>query len=440
MPQHTHPPDLAPQPPGSAPLSPLPGGTSGRSRALRRAVLALALGGFAIGVTEFSMMGLLTEAAADLDIGLPNAGMLVSAYALGAVIGGPLLSIVLASVERRRLVFVMLALFIVGHAISLAATSMPVLLGGRFISGLPHGAYLATAALIIGRMVGPAKRAQAASWVLAGLTVANVAGVPLVTWLGQLAGWRWMFAVALFVAVVTVALVWRWVPSEAELGSQRSTDGPAPIRRELSALALPQVWAGVAVAVVGFSGLFALYAYISAVMTDLAGLPPGGLPVVLALYGIGMVVGTLIGGKAADRSVLGTLRFGLTALAISLVLFASLVQILPVAVLLVVAVAVSGSMLGPALQAHLMDCAPKAPQVAASLMHSSFNLANAFGAWVGGFAISQGLGLRAPSLVGAATAVIGVALVLAIGWAAQRRTRATDDSDSNSETVAPVTV
>lgn len=390
-----------------------------RSRALRRAVLALALGGFAIGVTEFSMMGLLSEAAADLGVGLPDAGLLVSAYALGAVIGGPVLSIVFAWVERRRLVFAMLALFIGGHLLSLFAGGMTTLLAGRFISGLPHGAYLATAALIIGRLVGPGKRAQAASWVLAGLTVANVAGVPLVTWLGQFYGWQWMFGVALAVAAVTVVLVLLWVPSERDL--PRPAGGAASMRRELAALAIPQVWAGIAVAVVGFSGLFALYAYISPVMTEVAGLPQRALPFVLALYGIGMVVGTLIGGRAADRSVLGTLRVGLSVLAGSLVLFAATVQILPIAVLLVVLVAISGSMLGPALQAHLMDCAPKAPQVAASLMHSSFNLANAFGAWVGGFAISQGLGLRAPSLVGALTAAIGVALVLAIGWAAQRR-------------------
>lgn len=393
---------------------------------LIRAVLALALGGFAIGVTEFSMMGLLTEAADDLGVDLPSAGLLVSAYALGAVIGGPVLSMVFASVERRRLVFAMLGMFIGGHLLSLLASTLPMLLAGRFISGLPHGAYLGIAALIVGRMVGPTKRAQAASWILAGLTVANVVGVPLVTWLGQFYGWRWMFGVALLIAVITVALVLLWVPSQRGL---EAPPAPGSIRRELSAFAIPRVWAAIALAVVGFSGLFALYAYISPVMTQLAGLSQGSLPFVLGLYGVGMVIGTLIGGRAADRTVLGTIVGGLTALATSLAVFAATAHILPMAVVLVVVIAISGSVLGPAVQALMMDYAPRAPQVAASLMHSSFNLANAFGAWVGGVAISQGWGLRAPSLVGASAALAGVVIALTL-WFVLRRLGTPGPGDS----------
>lgn len=391
-----------------------------------RVVIILALGTFAIGVTEFAMMGLMQEAVADLGVPLPSGGQLVSAYAMGAVIGGPILSILCAKVERRRLLLILLGLFAVGHVISLIAPNLQTLIAGRFLSGIPHGAYIATAALLVGGLVNPGKRAQAVSWILAGLTVANVVGVPAVTWLGQLAGWRWMFGIALIVAVVTLVSTLLWVP-------QQQPPATSSIRTEFSGLASGRLWAAILLAVLGFSGMFALYAYVSPVLTQVAGLPEAALPFVLGLYGVGMVIGTFIGGWAADRSVLGTIFGGLIMLFASLALFAVTAHILPLAIVFLVFVGISGTALSPAMQTHLVDCTPHAPQLSSALNHSAFNLANAFGAWAGGILLSQGWGLRAPSALGATTALLGavaIGVFLLLSFVRRRKSSALSSTTS----------
>lgn len=365
-----------------------------------------------------------------MGVPLPSGGQLVSAYAMGAVIGGPILSILCAKVERRRLLLILLGLFAVAHVISLIAPNLQTLIAGRFLSGIPHGAYIATAALLVGGLVNPGKRAQAVSWILAGLTVANVVGVPAVTWLGQLAGWRWMFGIALIVAVVTLVSTLLWVP-------QQQPPATSSIRTEFSGLASGRLWAAILLAVLGFSGMFALYAYVSPVLTQVAGLPEAALPFVLGLYGVGMVIGTFIGGWAADRSVLGTifggLFWGLIMLFATLALFAVTAHILPLAIVFLVFVGISGTALSPAMQTHLVDCTPHAPQLSSALNHSAFNLANAFGAWAGGILLSQGWGLRAPSALGATTALLGavaIGVFLLLSFVRRRKSSALSSTTS----------
>ncbi|MCP3425020.1 MFS transporter [Rothia sp. AR01] len=388
-----------------------------RGASLAVAILALALGSFAIGITEFSMMGLLQEAVADLGIDLSQGGNLVSAYALGAVVGGPLLSVVTARIERRTLVISLLGLFVLGHALSLLAPTYGLLLAGRFLSGLPHGAYLAGASLLAAGLVGPAKRARAASWVMVGLSIANVVGVPVVTWLGQNFGWRWMLGVALGAAVVTGVMIRAVIPAQP-VGASVS------MRNELSALRSPRLWLAILLAIVGFSGMFALYAYIAPVLTETAGLAPSMLPFALAIYGVGMVVGNMLGGRLADISVLGTVAGAMAVLMVSLLLFSMTADVLPLALLFMTLVGISGQSLAPALQMHLIDCAPHAPQISSALTHSAFNLANAFGAWFGGAVIGVGWGLGAPSLLGGLAALLGTGMAVAMLVAQRSRAAA----------------
>jgi DHA1 family inner membrane transport protein len=385
-----------------------------KSTHLGAAILALALGSFAIGITEFSMMGLLQEAVTDLGIDLSQGGNLVSAYALGAVVGGPLLSVVTARFERRALVISLLGLFVLGHAVSLLSPTYGMLLAGRFLSGLPHGAYLAGASLLAAGLVGPAKRARAASWVMVGLSVANVLGVPAVTWLGQNFGWRWMLGIALAAAVVTGVMIRAVIPAQR-------VEASVSMRNELSALKSPRLWLGLLLAIVGFSGMFALYAYISPVLTETAGLAPSMLPFALAIYGLGMVAGNMLGGRLADVSVLGTVCGALITLMASLLLFSMTSEVLPLALVFMTLVGISGQALAPALQMHLIDCAPHAPQISSALTHSAFNLANAFGAWFGGAVIGIGWGLKAPSLLGGIAALLGAGMAAAMLLAQRSR-------------------
>src|SRR5690625_3245172 len=276
---------------------------------LAAAIIALSMGGFAIGVTEFSIMGLLQEAVADLNVTIAQGGHLISAYALGVVVGGPALAIMTAKRERRGLALMLLGLFGVGHLLSFLAPNYETMLAARFISGLPHGAFFGVAALMAAQMAGPLRRAKAISAVLAGLAVANVLGVPVATAIGQQFGWRWMFAIVLALTVATMVAVRVFAPRLAPAVG-------ASMKRDLKGLGSRPLWVAVAMSVIGFSGMFALYSYISPVMTDVAGLRAELLPLVVGLYGVGMVVGNALGGWAADKSVMATIvvAMGLSAL------------------------------------------------------------------------------------------------------------------------------
>lgn len=396
----------APAPVQTAPVPPVDDSgplLTPRRRPLVPAILALALGSFAIGTTEFSIMGLLPQAVEDLGVGLEAGGVLISMYALGVVVGAPVLATALARMDRRRSSMLLMGLFVVGHLGSLLAPTLGTMMGARFLSGLPHGAYFSAAALAAADLAGPARRGQAIAWVMAGLSVANVLGVPAATAIGQAAGWRWMFVIVAACAagcVLATALLVPPVPAPPG----------ASVGREVRGLASGRLWATVAVGVIGFAGMFALYTYITPLLTRVSGLDPRWVPAVLALYGVGMVVGTLVGGACTDRDPVLTLRVSFALSAVALLGVSLTAPWWPAMVVCLLLVAITGSGIAPALQVLLVDAAPTAPQLSGSLNHSALNMANAMGAWVGAAAIGAGASLQVPPAVGAGIAALGLVL------------------------------
>ena len=393
----------------------------------RLALLALALGGFGIGTTEFVAMGLLPSIADDLRVSLPSAGSIVSAYALGVVIGAPLIASLAARIPRRTLLVWLMAAYSAGNLLTVFAPSYHTVLAARFLTGLPHGAFFGVAALTAASLVEHHRRAHSVAMVMMGLSVANVVGVPLATWIGLAAGWRSAYLIVAVIGVIDVVVLLAWVP---RVGASPSR-GPIA---ELGALRRPQVLLALGVGVVGFGGMFALYTYISPVLTDVAGFSAGAVPVVLALYGGGMVAGSFLGGWLADRALMPGLVGLSIALAVALATFAAVAAHPIAAVVMVVAVAVAGSAMVPGLQTRLMDTAADAQTLAAALNHSALNVANALGAWLGGVVIAAGFGYTAPALVGAALALAGLG-VLAVSVLMQRRTDRGVPTDAPSPTL-----
>ena len=385
-----------------------------KSTNLGMAIFALAMGGVGIGVTEFTMMGLLKEVELGLGISTPEAGHLISAYALGVVVGAPLLAAVGAKLPRKQLALGLLLFFTVANLSSYMAPDYGWMLVSRFAAGLPHGAFFGVAAVIAASLVPPTRRGWAISMVMAGLSVSNVVGVPFATWLGQTFGWRLLFVLVGAIGLLALAMVWRFVPFQ-------HAHPDASIRRELGALKRLQVWLALLVGIVGFGGFFATYTYIAHTMTAVAGIPSALLPLVVALYGLGMVAGNIVGGRLADRSVMGTLYRVLPAIAVALVVYAVAAHWQWSAMVMVFVVGASGSMLIPALQTRLLDASPDAPSLASSLNHAALNVANALGAFLGGLVIALGWGFVAPALVGAVLAVLGFGVALLSGLLERKR-------------------
>lgn len=378
------------------------------------AIFALAMGGVGIGVTEFTMMGLLKEVEQGLAITTPQAGNLISAYALGVVVGAPLLAAVGARLPRKKLAVGLLLFFTVANLASFVAPDYGWMLVSRFAAGLPHGAFFGVAAVIAASLVPPTRRGWAISMVMAGLSVSNVVGVPFATWLGQTFGWRLLFVLVGAIGLLALAMVWKFVPFQ-------HAHPDASIRRELGALKRLQVWLALLVGIVGFGGFFATYTYIAHTMTSVAGIPSTLIPLVVALYGLGMVAGNVVGGRLADKSVMGTLYRVLPAIAVALVVYAVAAHWQWSAMVMVFVVGASGSMLIPALQTRLLDASPDAPSLASSLNHAALNVANALGAFLGGLVIALGWGFVAPALVGAVLAVLGFGVALLSGLLERKR-------------------
>ncbi|MGK8553531.1 MFS transporter [Nocardia gipuzkoensis] len=376
-------------------------------------MLALALGGFGIGTTEFVTMGLLPDIASAMDVSEPTAGYAVSAYALGVVIGAPLIAALCARVARKRLLVALMVAFTMGNAATVLAPSFQTLVLARFVSGLPHGAYFGVASLAAATLAPVGQRAKAVAGVMLGLSAANVVGVPAATWLGQHLGWRDAFVVVAVIGVATVAALLRFVP---ELTGIAVTN---PMT-ELGALRRSQVLLTLLVGAVGFGGMFAVYTYIATTLTDVAGLRAGLVPLVLMLFGIGMVGGNIVGGVLADRGVDRAIFAAMIAMTAILGGFALAAHNPYTAAFGALLVGASGAALAPALQTRLMDVAADAQTLAAALNHAALNIANAAGAWLGGLVIAAGFGYTAPSLVGAALAATGVLLFTATVWAARR--------------------
>ena len=392
---------------------PAPAAPPGDGRPVWLSLAALAVGGFGIGTTEFATMGLLPQVADDLGATIPAAGHLVSAYALGVVVGAPLLAVLGARLPRRALLLGLMVAFTVGNAASALAPSFGSLFAFRFLSGLPHGAYFGIASLVAASLVPPERRARAVSGMMLGLPVANILGVPLSTLLGQSLGWRSTYWTVAVLGGLTVLAVARFVPH-----LEAATD--ATPRRELGALRSPQVLLTLLVGAIGFGGFFAVYSYITPLLTEVSGYRESAVPVALALVGLGMTLGTVLGGRFADRSVVRTITGGLCSVVVVLLL-------LPLVAHSVVGVAVGAFCMGttsslmlPALQTRLMDVGGEAQALAAAMNHSALNMANALGAYLGGAVIAAGHGYTSPALVGAVLTAAGL-LVLAVSVALDRR-------------------
>jgi DHA1 family inner membrane transport protein len=381
------------------------------------AVLALAAGGFTIGTTEFVTMGLLPQIADGVGVSIPVAGHVISAYAVGVVVGAPVLAFLGARLPRRGLLVALMVAYAVGNALSALATSYGLLTLARVVSGFPHGAYFGVASLVAASLAPAGRKGRAVAMVMLGLSVANVVGVPAATWLGQHLGWRSAYWLVSALALLTALLVLAFVPS-------CPGDAGATGRRELRAFKEPQVWLTLLAGAVGFGGMFAVYSYIAPTVTDVGGLPAGTVPVFLLAFGLGMIVGTWLAGELADWSVFKSLLGSALGLVVVLLLFSALAPygwaLLPVGF----AVTVLGSVLVVNLQLRLMHVAGDAQTIGAASNHASLNIANAAGAWLGGLVIAGGYGYRATGVVGAALAFGGFVVLVAAAALERRTSRA----------------
>lgn len=366
--------------------------------------IALAAGGFGIGTGEFVIMGLLPEVASTYGVSVPDAGRVISAYALGVVIGAPIIAVLAAKLSRRTLLLLLMGVFAIGNVTSALAPDFLSFTVLRFVTGLPHGAYFGVAALVAASMVPPHRRARAVGRVMLGLTIATLIGTPIATFLGQMMSWRAAFLMVGAIGALTVVLIALYLPKD------KVAEG-ASVRRELGAFGRTQVWLTLAVAAVGFGGMFSIFSYIAKTTTDTAGLPAGMVAIVLALFGIGMNVGNVVGSRMADYSLKGTIG-GMLAFNVMLMSVFSLTAHDPVMLCICVFLTGCGFAACPAVQTRLMDVAADAQTLAAASNHSAFNIANALGAWLGGLVISWGYGYGATGYVGAALSALGLAVFL----------------------------
>jgi len=381
-----------------------------------RAVIALGVGGFAIGTGEFVIMGLLPEVARDIGVTIPQAGHVISSYALGVVIGAPVLAVMAAGWHRRLLLITLMVIFALGNFATALAPGYLSLMLLRFVTGLPHGTYFGVAALVAASLAPSGQRARAVGLVMLGLTGATLAGVPIAAWLGQVFGWRAAFVFVGVVALIAVVLLRRDVPDLAP------ASGASPMR-ELDALKRKQVWLTLGIAAIGFGGMFSVFSYIKPTLLEVTGLPLSGVPLVLALFGLGMVIGNLVGSRLADRALMPTIGAMLAYAAVVLMLFTFAAHHVVTAAIAVFLIGTTVA-IGPALQIRLMDVAGDAQTLAAALNHSAFNTANALGAWLGGVAITAGLGWTSTGWVGALLALGGLA-IFGIALMSERRSVAT---------------
>ncbi|MFI6447129.1 MFS transporter [Kitasatospora sp. NPDC050543] len=377
------------------------------------ALLALAVTAFAIGTTEFAAMGLLPQVAGDLHVSIPQAGWLISAYAVGVVIGAPLLTVAAARMPRKAVLVALAALFTAGNLLCALAPDFWLLAVARLITGLPHGAFFGAGAVAAAELAPPHLRARAVAVMFSGLTLANVVGVPAATLLGQHLGWRATMLVVVAIGALGTAAIARLVPP-------LPSPAAAGLRHELSAFRSGQLWLALATVVFGCGGFFACYSYITPLLTEVSGYAPGSVTLVLALFGIGMTIGNVVGGYAADRALRPTVCASFLLLALALAGFAWTARAGWSAALTVVLIGMFGFAIVPAVQTLVLQKARRAPTLASATVQGAFNLANAQGAYFGGLALDAGLGWTAPTLVGSVLAGIG-ALIAVLAWAADRR-------------------
>ncbi|HCX81923.1 MAG: MFS transporter [Curvibacter sp. RIFCSPHIGHO2_12_FULL_63_18] len=363
-------------------------------------IVALACGGFAIGTGEFAIMGLLPDVARTFAVTTPQAGYVISAYALGVVVGAPIIAIAGAKSSRRTLLLILMAVFTVGNFASALAPDFVSFIVLRFLSGLPHGAYFGVSALVAASLVPLDMRARTVGYVMLGLTGATLIGTPVMALFGQYLSWRVMFLAVGLISVLTVTLIWIYLPRD------KPSEG-AGVVRELVAFTHPQVLLTLTLAATGFGGMFAIFSYVASTATEVAHMPAGMIPLIMVLFGIGMNVGNVVGSKLADIALMGTIGGMLVFNIVVMTLF-SLTAASPWMLCLTSFLIGCTFAAGPAIQTRLMDVAADGQTLAAASMHSAFNIANALGAWLGGLAIAWGYGYAATGYVGAFLSFIGL--------------------------------
>ena len=388
-------------------------------------LFALTLGGFGIGTGEFASMGLMPNMVASLGVTEPQVGHLISAYALGVVVGAPLLAIRGAGWKRKTLLLSLMGFYALGNLASAWGPTYDSLLLFRFIAGLPHGAYFGVAALPAVAISPPHRRGRAVSLVMLGLTLAILIGNPLATWAGQVLDWRWIYAAVAIVAVTTLLLLAVWLPAHV--------DGPKtrPLA-ELRAFNRTPVWQALGIGAIGFAGMFAVFSYLAPTMLEVTGVSAAWIPLGLVGFGVGGVVGNFVGGWLYDRFKLRGAWVVLAWAVVMLLLFPIMARSLPTILLATIAIGLMGA-LGPILQSHLMDVAGDAQTLAAASHHAAFNTANALGPWLGGMAITAGYGWTSTGYVGAATAVIGLMIY---AWASRTQAAARAQAELRAATAA----
>ncbi|MCM3779253.1 MFS transporter [Microbacterium hydrocarbonoxydans] len=391
--------------------------------AAKWALLSLAIGSFGIGMTEFVVMGLLPNIAAELlptlwasspEDALSQAGWLISLYALGVVVGAPTIAGFVARFPRHRVIIALAIALTVFNALTVVLPTFELVGVSRFLAGLPHGAYFGIGALIAADVMGPGNRAKGVAFILTGLTVANVVGVPLGTFLGQQWGWRAAFGVVALVFAIATVCILLFVPEHP------GTPGRT-MRQELGVFRIPQVWFTLGIGAIGFGGFFAVYSYIAPLVTEVAESPEWVVPIVLVLMGVGMTVGNLVGGHLADIDLRRTLLWGLAVMAGVFALLALLSFWIVSLAALVLVVGLVSAALSPTIQTRLMDVAGDNQSIAAAINHSALNIGNSLGAFLGGVVIAAGWGFTAPSWTGAVLAVAGLLIALVAYRAEARR-------------------
>ena len=378
------------------------------------ALLSLAVGSFGIGMTEFVVMGLLPDIAADVlpdqwaagqSDAIAQAGWLITLYALGVVVGAPLIAGSVAKYPRHRVMIGLALALTAFNGLTVVLPTFELVAASRFLAGLPHGAYFGIGALVAADVLGPGNRAKGVAFVLTGLTLANVVGVPVGTFLGQQVGWRAAFMVVTAIFAVATVFIALFVPPHP--GEPGRT-----LRAELGVFRIGQVWLALGIGAIGFGGFFAVYSYVAPLVTEVAGSPAWVVPIVLVLMGVGMTIGNLVGGHLADVNLKRTLVGGLIALALVLVLLALTAQWIFALGFFVLATGFVSSVLSPTIQTRMMDVAQNNQSIAAALNHSALNMGNALGAFLGGVAIGLGLGFLASVYVGVALALLGLAIAV----------------------------
>lgn len=369
------------------------------------ALLALAIGAFGIGTTEFVITGLLPEVAGSFGVSIPTAGLLVTGYALGVMVGAPLMAVLGTKVSRKRMLMLLMGLFIAGNLLSAVAPTFAMMLIGRVVASLTHGAFFGIGSVVAADLVASDRKAGAIAMMFSGLTVANVVGVPLGTFVGQHAGWRATFAVVAGLGVIGLLGVAMLVPEMPR------PDG-VHLRHELAAFKNAQVLLAMAMTVLGFGGVFAAITYIAPMMTHVAGFGDGSVTWLLVLFGLGMVGGNLVGGRFADRALMPMLYVSLGGLALVLALFTLTAHHKALAAVTIVLIGALGFATVPPLQKRVLDQASGAPTLASAVNIGAFNLGNALSAWLGGLVIAAGLGYTAPNWVGAFMALAALLLAL----------------------------